>query len=44
MWVLPKGNTPTKQEYAELLARIEDLERKVALLQPKRSTPKTEVK
>jgi polyhydroxyalkanoate synthesis regulator phasin len=37
MWVLPKGSMPTKEYYEALLARIQELERKIAQLQPKRS-------
>jgi len=41
MWVLPKGNQPTKEDYEALLRRIEELERKLAE-QPKRGRPKKE--
>ena len=41
MWVLPKGNQPTKEDYEALLRRIEELERKLAD-QPKRGRPKKE--
>ena len=41
MWVLPKGNQPTKEDYEALLRRVEELERKLAE-QPKRGRPKKE--
>lgn len=41
MWVQPKGDQPTKQDYEELLRRVEELERKLAE-QPKRGRPKKE--
>lgn len=43
MWVLPKGNQPTKEDYEALLRRIEELERKLAALTPKRGRPSKEV-
>lgn len=41
MWVLPKGDQPTREDYEALLRRIEELERKLAD-QPKRGRPKKE--
>lgn len=42
MWVLPKGNQPTKEDYEALAKRVEELERKIAELQPKRGRPRKE--
>lgn len=42
MYVYPKGNNPTKEDYEALLRRIEELEQKVAELQPKRGRPRKE--
>lgn len=42
MWVLPKGNQPTKEDYEALLRRIEELERKIEDMQPKRGRPRKE--
>jgi|VirMetMinimDraft_7_1064189.scaffolds.fasta_scaffold16639_5 polyhydroxyalkanoate synthesis regulator phasin len=44
MWVLPKGSMPTKEDYEALLARIQELERKIAQLQLKRGRPHSEDK
>lgn len=42
MYVYPKGNNPTKEDYEALLKRIIELEEKVAELQPKRGRPRKE--
>lgn len=41
MWVKPRGNQPTREEFDALLRRIEELEKKLAE-QPKRGRPKKE--
>ena len=41
MWARPKGNQPTREEFDEMLRRIEELEKKLAE-QPKRGRPKKE--
>ena len=41
MFIRPKGNQPTREEYEALVRRIEELERKLAE-QPKRGRPKKE--
>lgn len=43
MFVKPKGNQPTKEDYEALLRRIEELEQKLAALTPKRGRPMKEV-
>jgi BMFP domain-containing protein YqiC len=47
MFVKPKGNQPTREEYDALLERLEALEQKLAQLaqrDSKRGRPKTEDK
>jgi len=41
MWVLPKGDLPTREDYLALLRRVEALEKKLEE-QPKRGRPKKE--
>jgi BMFP domain-containing protein YqiC len=41
MWAIPKGNQPTREEFDEMLSRIEELEKKLAE-HPKRGRPKKE--
>jgi BMFP domain-containing protein YqiC len=41
MWAKPKGNQPTREEFDDLIRRIEELENKLAE-QPKRGRPKKE--
>ena len=41
MWMQPKGAQPTKQDYEELLRRIEKLEQKLEQMS-KRGRPKKE--
>jgi polyhydroxyalkanoate synthesis regulator phasin len=44
MWVLPKGNTATKEEIDALRERIRKIEEKLAELEVKRGRPRKEDK